>query len=347
MLILRIIMVLIKKNYRMRDIKKLLVILLSCMIGSCNSDSDTEKYQQKRDNIVDVHTLIKEVPIDDVLIGSIARPFLLNNYLIIGDYKSSDKLIHIFDKNDFSYLGSTADVGQGPNEITVMGHIGINEKERCFYVSDHGKLKIYNYDIDSVLVNSDYVPTVKAEMNMTRFPDRYQYINDTLSVALMIEPTSASTFNQAVAKWNIQSGEFTPMEYRHPDITKKRISFAISPEDSVYVECYTYHDLISICKLDGNLKCNVYGPAWDKEESKKIHHYGNVVFCGDKIVASYSGGDNMSDAYHPTRFFVFDLDGDYLKTLDVGFRIVDFCYDNNNNRIIMNFHILTRSQRLF
>ena len=100
----------------------------------------------------------------------------MGDYLIIGDYKSSDKLIHIFDKNDFSYLASTAYVGQGPNEITVMGHIGIDEERHCFYVSDHGKQKIYSYDIDSVFANSDYVPTVKTEMNMTRFPDKYQYI---------------------------------------------------------------------------------------------------------------------------------------------------------------------------
>lgn len=321
----------------MKYISKLLMaLLLPCIMGSCASNSDTEKHQQKRDNVVDVHSLIKEIQIEDVLIGSIARPFLLGDYLLIGDYKSSDKLIHIFDKNNFNYLTSTAYVGQGPNEITVMGHIGINEEKRCFYVSDHGKLKIYSYAIDSVLVNPDYVPTIKAEMNMTQFPDRYQYINDTLSIALMIEPTSASTFNQSVAKWNIQSGMFEPMEYQHPDITKKRISFAASPENGIYVECYTYHDLLSICKLDGGLKCNVYGPSWDKAESNKIHHYGNVVICNDKIIASYSGGDSKSDAYRPTRFFVFNLDGDYLKTLDVGFRIVDFCYDKGNNRLIMN-----------
>lgn len=320
----------------MKHTRKLLVVLLLCIIESCTHNSDTEKYQQKRDNVIDVHTLIKEISIDDVLIGSIARPFLLGDYLLIGDYKSSEKLIHIFNKNDFSYLTSTAYAGQGPNEITVMGHIGINEEERCFYVSDHGKLTIYSYDIDSVLVNSDYAPAVKAKMDMTRFPDKYQYINDTLSVALMIEPTSSSTYNQSVAKWNIQSGAFEPMEYQHPDITKKRISFAVSPENDIYVECYTYHDLMSICKLDGHLKCNVYGPAWDKEESTKIHHYGNVVFGNDKIIASYSGGDNNSKAYNPTRFLVFNLDGDYLKTLDVGFRIVAFCYDKDNNRIIMN-----------
>lgn len=320
----------------MKKLGNLILLVLSLVVGSCTRNSETEKYHQERNSIISVHSLIKEIQIDDVLIGSIARPFLLGDYLIIGDYKSSDKLIHIFNKNNFDYLVSTAYVGQGPGEITVMGHIGIDEKRRKFYVSDHGKQKIFSYDMDSVLINPDYMPEVKTEMNMVQFPDRYQYINDTLSIALMIEPTSVSTFNQAVSKWNIQVGTFEPMKYQHPDITKKRISFAASPDKDMYVECYTYHDLVSICNFDGSLKYNIYGPAWDKRESNEIHHYGNVVFCGDKIVASYSGGDNYSDAYHPTVFLVFNLEGDYLKTLDVGYRIVDFCFDKDNNRIIMN-----------
>ena len=90
-------------------------------------------------------------------------------------------------------MASTAYVGQGPNEITVMGHIGIDEERHCFYVSDHGKQKIYSYDIDSVFANSDYVPTVKTEMNMTRFPDKYQYINDTLFFLLMCDCHASQT----------------------------------------------------------------------------------------------------------------------------------------------------------
>ena len=92
---------------------------------------------------------------------------------------------------------------------------------------------------------------------------------------------------------------------------------------------------MSILTLDGELKYNIYGPAWDKKESNKIHHYGDVAFCGDKIVAAYSGGANFSDAYAPTKLLVFNLEGDYLKTLDVGYRISSFCYDKDRNRLIM------------
>ena len=136
----------------------------------------------------------------------------------------------------------------------------------------------------------------------------------------------------------MQSGQFARMKYQHPDITKKRISFAVSIENDIYVECYTFHDLMSICNLNGDSICNIYGPSWDSKESNRVHHYGDVIFCKDKILASYSGGANFSDEYNPTKILVFDLHGDYLKTLDVGYKIVDFCYDDDNNRIIMNLN---------
>lgn len=305
------------------------------ILSSCTSNTDTEKHQHRRDNLVDVHGQIQEFQTGDVLIGSYARLFILGEYLIIGDYKSTDKLIHLFNKNDFRPVASTATMGQGPGEIAVMGHIGTDEQRGKFYVSDHGKLKIFSYDVDSVCTTPNYMPQVKVEMNMTRFPDKYVYVNDTLSFALMIEPTSASTFNQAVAKWNIEAGTFEPMKYQHPEIQKKRISFAVSLEQGIYAECYTYHDLMTICTLDGTLICNVYGPAWDATVSNRIKHYEDVVICGDKIVAAYSGGENFSDARYPTKLLVFNLEGDYLKTLDVGYRITDLCYDKENNRLLM------------
>jgi hypothetical protein len=30
------------------------------------------------------------------------------------------------------------------------------------------------------------------------------------------------------------------------------------------------------------------------------------------------------------------MDGNYIKTIETGYRICDFCYDEKNNRVIMN-----------
>jgi hypothetical protein len=301
---------------------------------SCSRTS-TEKYQNQRNRIIDVREKVKEIRIEDILISQTARLYLMDNYLIIGDYRSPDKYIHLFDRETFSYITSLADRGQGPGEITNMGHIEPNEAQRKFYVSDHGKQTIFSYDLDSVLGNPLYMPEVKMKMNKSQFPDRYQYINDTLSIGLIINPIGVANFAPSVGKWNMNTGEIIPMKYEHPDIDKKRINFDVSMENGIYVECYSNYDLMTICNLKGNLKYNIYGPNWTKQLNG-LHHYSKVIFCKDKILAAYAGGDYRSDKYFPTKFFAFDINGDYLQTIETGYRISDYCYDEKNNRIILN-----------
>jgi hypothetical protein len=316
---------------------KLLFLALIPLCWACTHSSNTEKYQNKRANIVNVREKIRAITIDeeDVLIGENPRLYLIDSFLIIKDYRAWDKMIHLFDKNNFSYLTGVTNKGQGPGEIANVGHIGIDGRNRKFYVSDHGKNVIFSYALDSVLNDPEYRPTVKMKMDKDLFPSDYEYINDTLSFGIIIEPIGVSDFKQSVGKWNMETGKVTPMKYTHPDITKKRITFAASIENGIYVECYTRRDLMTICSLDGELKCNIYGPNWDNQATR-IDHYSKVIFCGDKIWASYAGREYKPDAYSPTRFFVFNTSGDYLRTVETGYMLSDFCYDQENNRLLLS-----------
>lgn len=322
----------------MKKIRILFPYLLITIFLSCQSNSSpSEKHQKNRDIVVDVHNDVKEIITDDVLIGSIARLSILDNFLIIADYKSNDMLIHLFNNKTFEYLGSAIPRGQGPTEITNIGHIGINNVKKELYVSDHGKLKIFTYPMDSIINNSYFAPNVKTEINNTQFPSNYEFINDTLTFARMIEPTGNSGYNEFVAKWNMESGELKKINYSHPEIKKKRISFTVSIDNDTYVECYSNYDLMTILDLNGNLKCNVYGRNWNRTESEKLNHFGKVIMCEDKIIASYSGGNSSTDEYFPTQLMVFSLEGEYIKTLKIGYRIADFCYDKFNRQLIFNF----------
>lgn len=317
---------------------KLLYLLLIAVCWSCSQDSETEKHQSKRDQVVDVRDKMKEFSTQDVLIGRISRTYLIDNYLIVTDYNSPDKLIHLFDKNTFEHLASSTYQGQGPDEITIIGHVGIDETNRRFFVSDHGKLKIFAYDLDSVLTTPEYQPSVKIDMKKKLFPDDYLYLNDTLCIAKIIEPIGNNDYKPSVARWNIATEEINPMPYEYPDLKKVRFIYAASAEHQLYVQCYTQYDLMTICDFNGNLKCNIYGPKWVNEKTQTQHYSLGVEFCGDKILALYSGGDHRTDAYYPTKFLVFDLNGNYLKTLETGYMITDFCYDKENNRLIINLN---------
>lgn len=102
---------------------RLLYILFIVTCWSCMDSSETEKLQNTRNTIINVREKLQKIEIEDVLIGGVNRLQLLGDYLIIGDYSSYDQLIHIFNKKDFSYVTSTVPRGEGPHEITNMGHI--------------------------------------------------------------------------------------------------------------------------------------------------------------------------------------------------------------------------------
>lgn len=271
---------------------------------------------------------------EEVLIGRNSQSYIMNKYLIICDYTSIDQQIHLFDKNSFRYLASTAYKGQGPGEISHIGYIGLDEPSRKFYVTDHGKQKIFSYELDSVLINPNYMPSVKMDMKIALFPDKYKYINDTLCIGRVIQPIGTNDFKPYVAKWNMTTGDIKLMPYEHPDIEKKRSNAAVSTIHNRYAECYSNHDLITICDLDGNLKYNIYGPQWTSDKSQN-GYYWDAEFCKDKIIAVYSGEDYRTTSSFPTKFLVFDLNGNYLKTIETGYNIFRFCYDPENNRLIL------------
>ena len=277
-------------------------------------------------------------------ISNFGAPYILNDYLIISDYKSYDKLIHIFNKNTFQYLTSVGKQGQGPSEIANMGRILCNNQQNTFYVIDHGHQVLYDFPMDSVLSHSDYLPKKKANIERTEFPFMMQYESDTLSYALFMRVLNPGDYFPAVARWNMQTGEREFMSYNgHPEIKKKRVSFAASPEHNLYAEVYWYHDLLSLCTLDGVLKYNLYGKRWNNIKSNENAYYDEAIFCKDKIVASYWGDkrlfkDNRNlNVHRPDKLIVFNLDGDYIATLEVGYPILHFCYDESNNRLIFAF----------
>ena len=322
---------------------KIFYFLISIFCISCSTQNDKEKWQNDRDNVLNVNKQIHEIIIKDILISNTARLYTLKQYLVICDHKTEDKQIHFFDKNTFQYVAGIAYQGQGPQEITMLGHVAVDNKEQNFYVSDHGKQKIYKFNLDSVLFNSVYFPKDDIEMNIKKFPDTYFFINDTISLARVIEPTSNSTFNQMIAKWNMIDNEIFPLKYTHPNIEQKRICLAVEPQIKRYVECYHQYDLISMFDFNGELICNIYGPNWTEKKDRK-KYYRKALFCKNHIVALYLGEDSFIEDLNigrkvnlPSKFLIFDKDGNYIQTLETGYKISDFCYDKVANRIIMNF----------
>ena len=141
-------------------------LLFSAFLGGfflvgCTISSDKEIYQSSRNEVLKVQDGVEEIIGDEVLIGSIARLNILNDYLLIKDAKSQDTLIHIFNKHTFEHVRGVGIWGVGPDEITSLGKLVVDEKNNVFHAPDLGKNKIFAYEMDSVIANPFYKPVLK------------------------------------------------------------------------------------------------------------------------------------------------------------------------------------------
>lgn len=312
----------------------LLTFALSFLL-SCENNKK-EAYQSSRDNIVDVKGKIEELHLgDDILLGKGARAYGIRNYLILKDYTSSGKMIHLYDKNSFAYIGSTGDIGQGPGEIISLGDVMVNEEGDKLLVGDLGHFCIYSYDIDSLISDKDYKPFVKYRLDKMAIPSYITYISDTLCYATFVIPIDSKSYHSTSGKWNMKTGEMHLMEYQHPDVKKREVNYVYSRKHNLFVEYHGRADLISIFDGDFNLKRNVYGPDWNDGDGKLLCFFPAVIYH-DYIIAAYEG--SLYREYKlPTKLHVFSIDGDYVKTLETGRKVHFMSADEDNERLILSF----------
>lgn len=310
-------------------------LLTLFILFSCCNEPPTEIFQTQRNETIDIQNKIKQWEINDPIISQHSNLYLMKNYIIITDWKAYDKQIHLFDKNNFQHITSTTKIGQGPKEITHINGIIPNERQGKFYAIDGGKRKLFSFDLDSLLTCSDYTFTTKADL-LWDYPANFTYIEDTFTIAQMADFNEEGIGQLATGIWNINSGEFRK-GYQHPIIEESIFQFAASKEAGIYITCYAYNDLITICDLNGNLKYNIYGPKW-KDKSRNFKYFSMGACIGkDKIYTLYSGKRRNSSDNYPNKVFVFDINGNYLKTLETGYNTTGICYDEDNHRLIFSF----------
>lgn len=316
--------------------KGYLTVGLSLLFVCCNSTDNSEIYQDKRDNIINVKGRLKEIIGDDVILSGRSRSYPINDYLLFEDPKSPDTIYHIFNKHTFQHIKSLGVRGQGPNEITNPSQMAIDENNNSFLIPDLGKRKIFRYSIDSVINGSNYLPEIGATMGKIQFPDRIIYFSDTLCLARVITKPSnpREYFKHSIAFWNMETGNLSFLPYSHPEIKRKRVVFNASVEDNVIVEAYNHHDLITIHDIKGNFRYNIYGSHWDNATKNDMIYFTNVMIGYGRIFIAYAGGRNWTDEERATKIMVFDTVGNYISTLDVGYKIIHCSLDKENQRII-------------
>jgi len=330
----------------MKNINILTCLLLLLVIGcKSNNGTKTEKTQKHRDKIITVGDKIIDIK-PEILFGN-SLLYIIDDILIVNEVApKGEKGIHLFNKNTFKYITSTGIIGKGPGEIIIPGRIGVDHKNKILWVPDHGRKIMWKFSLDSILNNVMYKPTIKIELHSDLFIDRYGFLNDSIVLGKAVQPIGNSSFVMAMSKHNLNNNVIEKYGYEHPEAVGKKSNsqFVLSVENNFYVNCYGYCDLMTICDLDGNLKHNVYGTDGLINKGNKKSYYFGVDVMGKNIIASYIGdlGDIFDGNRHigntPSKFIVFDMDGNYKETIETGNKFTFFCVDEENKRIIAYFN---------
>lgn len=325
--------------------KRYTFYLCLALLVSCGKTSETEKYQRERNNIVDVSGRISDIKVD-LMIG-MSSLYTIDSFLVVQEWSpAGEKGIHIFNKNSFNQITSTGIIGKGPREITRQGKIGINYKTGVLWVNDHGKRVMWKFPLDSILTNPNFMPTENIDIPLKFFIEQYGFVNDSIAIGKAVRVISTSSFNNKMSKFNLIKNSTTSFGYEHPDVTETQslFTFALSVKDSLYINGYSACDLMTICDLNGNLKYNIYGPDWNTNKQEWRDYYTSIGILNNHIIASFVGQDRFYydknsrlQTNWPTKFMVFDLEGNYEATLETGCPFIAFCVDEDNNRIIVYF----------
>lgn len=327
------------------------ILLISCIGCQKNIKDQKEKHQGHRDKIINVKDHISTIK-TKILFGK-PELYIIDSILIVNDYRpNGNKGIHLYNKNTFKHITSTGIIGRGPGEITRPGFIGINETNRTLWMVDHGKRVIWKFQLDSVLKHEEYKPTKKIKLNERFFIEKFDFVNDSILLGRAWDIVDNNSFKMAMAKRNIYTNRIKRYGYKHPKIEQKGrkktyFSFDLSSRNNLYVKCYSKIDLMTICDIEGNLKCNIYGPDWNKNKDNRKKYFFDVSIANNKIIAAFLGDDDWKikkenktkrpDVNLPTKFLVFNKEGAYQKTIETGHEFTRFCIDKENNRVITFF----------
>ena len=311
------------------------VLLVFAMMSCCHGKDPSGIYQDKRQNVINVKDNIEPLNVFEITASAWGRATIKGNYILISDWKSPDKLIHIFDKNTFQYLRSIGNLGQGPGEISNLGSITMDEDKNILYVIDRGGQRVFNYTMDSVMLDECYQPYVKQHIGETLYPYDFEFVNDSLFVGVLVERNSPTHADEVVGLWNVLNGNVVRVSQDINSLKIKRIAFDYSKEKDLLVVCNQRYDLMTLMDGDLQVKKRIYGPSWDGNYDG-CQHFVDVVVYKDFIVASYDGTP-YTDYNYPLICHVFDLEGNYIKTLDIGIPMTYLSVDEDNDRLYFTF----------
>lgn len=324
---------------------KIFYYLLLSIVFTFGCSSKSGKEYKIENNITDASDQIHDLTLKTFIDKSFL--YVVNDYLLVLEpMPQKNKSIHLIDLNSLSYKASGGFMGEGPGELIRPGRVGVDEKNNLAWIPDFGKMNLVPFSLDSIMADSVYRPLSYVRMKPELFIERFGLINDSIALGKAVAPSSRSTFIMDMVKLNLNSGDIQKFGYVNPQVSEKHTNslFALSLTNKRYANVYIEENLITICDLDGNLISDVHGEEIKLEKGATTAYFSGVDFYMNYILASYIGGDDTiinefqrQAGNSPSKILIFDVNGNYIKAIEVGNKFYYFCVDEVHNRLFFYF----------
>ena len=303
---------------------------ITCLfLGACGSSGVTEYHEGARDKVVDGISLM--VPIDDNLpyINSFAAPIMAGDTLIIGDFRTTDKLFTAYDIYNDSTIGQFGKYGYGPGEVGNALIQIYNKYDKNLYIGNGMRGKLSTFYLPEAVSDSTYAAVDRFDMDFFKGILYPNLIDE--STALCTAWSDVSSRNSIISKLNLSTGDVTPVDSVASE-EEMKVGIAVSQNKNLIFAADREHDLIRIFDLDCNLRSKIYGPEYDENVEENDYFFSSCVICGDMVATTYTGRKQNTDR---GQIILMDLDGRYLMTLQFDSTIHGLAYHDKTDRLYL------------
>ena len=314
---------------------------------SCNTEQDKKKFSQFPKTIQLKGETVKSRPFKSMDITGIVDSLLIISTML------SDYEFYLFNKKDFSFIGKAGKTGRGPKELTSPVNGNIDKDINCLYSGDRSKLKLFRFDLNSMIQHKNYLPELYMELpEKFSLANRINVINDSIVLGSGISKYSACLLNK--------EGKIIKKLGKVPERPENIDAIMHS---NLYTRFLTYNhdqrklalgyfnfDKLKGFNLSGSLAFKKTGPDFIRAGHKDIrqptkfktayhglrsdNHYIYGLYSGRKAATRKPQSSSGIKNVYPKNIHIFNWKGNPLLKVILDQPIVDFIVDKDNQRLI-------------
>jgi hypothetical protein len=293
---------------------------------------------------------LRGVKVEDSILFQTGIIDIYDSLLILNSTAGMEKCIHIFNKNSFKYILSTGNTGRGPHEIQIMGLGTIDKSKEIIWYRDLGKMVLWEFKINEVLMNPTYFPENFVALPEDKFFIHYlPELNNLFSFADPDQKILISFFNhkgEVIDSLNIPNR--LNIYKKLDENTRKHTStylYQRHPSKEQYVIAYRMADVIAIIDSRGHVISKSWGPGKILEkpkfgETNYLQTYKYLKVSDRYIYGLYLGlkrfekKENELLPSYPKIMHIFDWKGQPVAKINLEYPASTFDIDIEKNRII-------------